>query len=128
MHKEKALWLVAAEMFLLAGAAWAQLTTGTISGTVKDTSGALLPGTRVTVLNQDTGTPRTLETDAAGHFSASSLGLGNYRVTATRDGFQTQVRSGIVLTVSQEAVVDMALTVGAVSQTVEVTAEASAVE
>jgi hypothetical protein len=128
MREQKVLLRLAAGVLWLAGAAWAQTTTGTISGTVKDSSGALLPGTRITVLNQDTGIPRTLDADAAGHFSASSLGLGNYQLTATRDGFQTQVRSGIVLTVSEEAVIDIVLTVGAVNQTVEVTAEASAVE
>src|ERR1700686_2487740 len=87
-------------------AAFGQAVTGNISGTVKDSSGAILPDTKVVVLNEDTGTSRTIQTDAAGHYSASSLNLGNYRVTSTHDGFQTQVRSGIVLTVGQEAVVD----------------------
>jgi hypothetical protein len=110
------------------GNGFGQTVTGTISGTVKDSSGAVLPGTKISLLNQDTGTARAVQADAAGHYSASTLNLGNYRVTATQDGFQTQVRSGIVLSVGQEAVVDLTLSVGAVTQTVEVTGQAAAVE
>src|SRR5258706_9523177 len=74
-----------------------QAVTGTISGTVKDSSGAALPGTKIVILNQDTGISRTVEADTAGHYSASSLSLGDNRVTATRDRFQTLVRSGVEL-------------------------------
>jgi hypothetical protein len=121
------LWL-SGLFLLLGGMTWGQVTTGTISGTVKDSSGAVLPGTKIVVLNDNTGISRTVEADTVGHYSASSLGLGNYRITATQDGFQTQVRSGVVLTVGQEAVVDMVLSVGAVNQTVEVTGQASTIE
>ena len=117
------LWLL-----LRGGVTWAQVTTGTISGTVKDTSGAVLPGAKVVVLNEGTGISRTVETDAAGRYSAPSLSLGNYRVTGSQEGFQTEVRSGIVLTVGREAVVDLSLSVGAVTQTVEVQGEAPLVE
>jgi len=106
----------------------AQVATGTISGTVKDSSGAVLPGAKVGILNQDTGIVRTMDADASGHYVASSLTLGNYRVTAAAQGFQTEVRSGIVLTVGQEAVVDMTMPVGASTQTVEVAGEAPSVE
>src|SRR6266852_1222245 len=113
---------------LAATIAFGQVVTGTISGTVKDSSGAVLPGTKIVVLNEGTGISRAVQADTAGYYSASSLGLGNYRVTATQDGFQTQVRSGIVLNVGREAVVDLVLSVGAVSQTVEVTGQAAAIE
>jgi hypothetical protein len=53
-------------VFLSAGIAWAQVTTGTVSGTVKDTTGAVLPGTQVVVLSIETGSSRTVETDATG--------------------------------------------------------------
>ena len=107
-------------VFLFAGIARAQVSTGTISGTVKDSSGAVLPGAHVVVLNEDTGISRTLDADENGHYSALSLSPGNYRVTVTRDGFQTEVRTGIVLTVGREEVVDLALTVGSVAQSVVV--------
>jgi hypothetical protein len=107
-------------VFLFCGIARAQVSTGTISGTVKDSSGAILPGAHVVVLNQDTGITRTLDADENGHYSALSLSPGNYRVTVTKDGFQTEVRTGIVLSVGREEVVDTALTVGSVAQSVVV--------
>ena len=106
----------------------AQVTTGTISGTVSDSSGAVLPGVKITILNEGTGAARNVVTDSAGRYSAPSLGLGSYRLTAGLEGFQTEVRSGIVLTVGREATVNLQLTVGAVTQTMEVTAEAPLVE
>jgi hypothetical protein len=108
--------------------AWGQVSTGTVSGTVTDSSGAALPGTKVVVENVDTAISRTLETDSSGHYSAPSLSLGNYKVTATRDGFQTEVRTGIVLTVAREEVVDLSLAVGSVSQSVVITGSAPLLE
>src|SRR5437016_8207646 len=83
-----------------------QVNTATISGTVHDESGAVLPGASVSIQNQDTGIARTVATNETGRYSAPALSLGNYQVTAQLPGFQTQVRSGIVLTVGREAVVD----------------------
>ncbi len=128
MGKRLLLCVLLGVVLLTGIALQAQVTTGTISGTVKDTSGAVLPGAKVTILNVDTGISRTLLTDSGGRYSAPSLGLGNYRMTVGQEGFQTEVRSGITLTVGREAVVDVQLAVGAVSQTVEVTGEAPLVE
>src|SRR6267142_2612291 len=108
--------------------AFAQVNTATISGTVRDASGAVLPGVSVVIQNQDTGISRTGTTNETGRYSAPALGLGNYQVTAQLQGFQSQVRSGIALTVGREVVVDFTLAVGAVNQTVEVTGEAPLVE
>ena len=104
--------------------AWVQVTTGTISGVVKDESGAVVPGVTVAARNLDTGMAREVATDAQGRYRAPNLPLGNYEVQAAISGFQTAVRSGITLRVGQEAVVDFVLEVGAVEQTIEVTAEA----
>ena len=104
--------------------ALAQVNTATISGTVHDESGAVLPGANVAIQNQETGISRTVITNETGRYSAPALGLGAYQVTVQLSGFQTQVRSGITLTVGREAVVDFRLAVGAVSQTVEVKGEA----
>src|ERR1044071_4117405 len=76
-------------------------TTGTISGTIKDTSGAVLPSASVVIVNQDTGISRTVQSDSGGHYAAPALGLGNYKVTASSQGFQTEAREGIVLTVGR---------------------------
>src|SRR5690242_14096539 len=80
-------------------AVYAQVTTATISGTVSDTSGAVHPGAKLEILNEDTGFTRTVQTDAAGRYTAPSLGLGKYQVTSSLEGFQTQVHKGIELTV-----------------------------
>src|SRR5262245_11945413 len=106
----------------------AQGTTATISGTVSDSSGAVVPGAKIVILNEETGISRELLADEAGRYIAPSLGLGNYRVTASLDGFQTQVRSGITLTIGRQAIVNFELPVGLVSETVEVTGEAPLVE
>src|SRR6266481_1235906 len=98
MQKQTMAWIAVLFVFLSGGTISAQTTTGTISGTVKDGTGAVLSGAQVVILNEDTGISRTVQSDAAGRYSASSLSLGRYRVTATKEGFQTEVRSGIVLT------------------------------
>src|SRR5262245_45585676 len=113
---------------LFAQPALAQVNTATISGTVHDASGAVLPGVSLVIQNQDTGISRTVSTSETGRYSAPALGLGNYQVTAQLQGFQSQVRSGIALTVGREAVVDFTLAVGAVAQTVEVKGEAPLIE
>jgi hypothetical protein len=115
-------------LFFASAAARAQVETGTIAGTVRDNTGALVPKAKVVILNEDTGINRTLETDGGGRYSAPGLNVGKYRVTTQFEGFQTEIRTGIVLTVAREALVDFALTIGAVSQQVEVVGEAPLVE
>jgi outer membrane receptor protein involved in Fe transport len=106
----------------------AQVTTGTISGIVQDQSGAAIAGAEVTVKNVDTGTARTLTSDAGGRYTAPDLPLGNYEVQAQHSGFQTEVRSGINITVGREAVVNLGLRVGQLSEKVTITGEAPLVE
>lgn len=115
-------------VLLFATFAAAQITTGTISGTVADSSGAVLPGARVEVLNEGTGAVRTVMTAADGHYSAPSLPVGHYRVTVGMQGFQSEVRTGIVLTIGRDAVVDLKLNIGAVAESIEVTGEAPLLE
>src|SRR2546425_6725949 len=106
----------------------AQVTTGTISGVVQDTSGAVIPGVSVTVKNLDTGIARSVTTDERGRYTAPNLTLGNYAVEGQLTGFQTEIRSGITLTVGREAVVSLTLQVGQLSDAVTITAEAPLVE
>jgi hypothetical protein len=119
---------VAVVFFALGGLSRGQGTTGTISGTVKDTTGAVVPQAKIVILNEDTGSSRTLQTDGAGRYTAPSMSLGTYEVTVSSDGFQTSIRKGIAITVGREAVVNFELGVGTVSQSVEVTGEAALVE
>ncbi|MSO19754.1 MAG: TonB-dependent receptor [Acidobacteria bacterium] len=117
-------------VLVLLGGNWAlaQVTTGTVSGTATDSSGAVLPGVKIEVMSETTGLTRTVVTNATGHYSAPQLTVGEYRVSATLEGFKTEVRSGVVLTIGREAVIDLQMSVGAVAETVEVTGEAPLVQ
>src|SRR5262245_18513539 len=116
-------------VILLGGnAVSAQVTTATIAGVAQDSSGAVIPGVSVTVKNVDTGITRTATTDEGGRYTVPDLTLGNYEVEAQLPGFQTEVRSGITLTVGRSAVINFALKVGQLSDKVTITEEAPIVE
>ncbi len=106
----------------------AQTTTGTIFGDVKDASGAVIPRAAVTLKNLDTGITREIITDEQGRYHAPNLALGNYEVQAQSAGFRTELRSGIKLTVGREAVVNLVLNPGEVTERITVTGEAPLVE
>ena len=99
-----------------------------VSGTVKDGSGAAIPGAEVTVTQTNTGVTRTAQTDASGVYSLPSLPLGPYRMEVKKEGFTTYVQSGIVLQVDTAPTIDPVLKVGAVSESVQVEAAAAMVE
>ena len=116
-------------VILLGGrAVSAQVTTATIAGVVQDASGAVIPGVSVTAKNLETGITRTATTDEGGRYTVPDLTLGNYEVDAQLPGFQTEVRSGITLTVGRSAVINFALKVGQLSDKVTITEEAPIVE
>jgi hypothetical protein len=102
--------------------------TGSITGTVKDVSGAVVPGARVTVTNVDTGASRTQETTPAGLYSVPYLQPGTYEIRATKPGFSPIVRKGVVLQVGQTLNIDLQLKLQAARQTVTVTAAAPLVD
>jgi carboxypeptidase family protein len=101
--------------------------SGSISGRVEDTSGASVPAVTVTVNDTETGASRRVTTDDAGNYRMLSLSVGHYEVRAEKPGFKTVVRRGISLAVAQEAVVDLEMQVGEVTQQVTVTAESPVV-
>ena len=103
------------------GISWAQ-TTGSIAGTVQDTSGAVIPNVMVTVTSVETGTARTVTADDRGHYQVLSLQVGQYELSAEASGFKKALRKGIDLTVGQQAVIDLSLEVGQVQQEVTVSA------
>ncbi|PYR60446.1 MAG: hypothetical protein DMF85_05000 [Acidobacteria bacterium] len=108
--------------------AQAQAANGNIEGTVRDTSGAVLPGVTVTVTNVETGTARTAVTNDAGVYRAPLLPLGTYKVTAELQGFKTYEQKGIQLSAGQTAVIDVAMAVGGLSEVVSVTADTPVAE
>jgi hypothetical protein len=107
--------------------AWSQ-ATAQISGTVRDASGAVLPGVQITATQTDTGNMRTTTTDESGSYVLPSLPLGPYKVEASLPGFRTFAQTGIVLQVAGSPVVNVKLEVGQVAQTVEVQADVATVE
>ncbi len=98
-----------------------------ISGVVTDASGSAVSAATVTAKNVETAVTRNSATDAAGRYELLELPVGEYEVTAVKDGFQTTTRNGIHLVVSQEARVDFVLQVGEVRQQITVTEEVSPV-
>jgi hypothetical protein len=106
----------------------AQTPTATISGDVSDNQGARLSSTKIIVTNTETGVVTTSATNSDGAYTVSNLAIGSYQVEAQRDGFKSSIRGPFVLTVGQEASVRFALTVGQVSETVQVSAEVSTVD
>jgi hypothetical protein len=101
----------------------AQSTYGSISGTVTDASGAAVPAASVTLSNLSTGEKRTAPSGDDGHFTFVNLYQGNYRVDIEKNGFKHFARTSVIVEVQQETRVDAALTVGQVTETVEVTSQ-----
>jgi hypothetical protein len=106
----------------------AQVTSATLSGTVSDDTGAVIPGAAVSTTNVNTGATRATETDARGVYHLPLLPVGDYDLRVELQGFQAAVRPGIRLTVGLEATINITLRVGAVTESVEVTGEAPIVE
>ena len=113
--------------FPLASIARAQVTSATIVGTITDSSGAALPGATVTARNVDTGFNRTVPSNESGAYRLEFLPIGNYTVEVMLSGFKTATRSGVVLNVNDTAKVDASLALGGVAETVNVEADAPAV-
>jgi Carboxypeptidase regulatory-like domain len=112
-------------LLMMAGRLFAQAgATGTILGTVTDSSGAIVPNAKVTVTETSTNVSFRTVTSSAGDYNAPSLNPGSYKVTVESAGFSKSVTNTITLNVDQKVRVDVALKPGAVSETLEVTAQA----
>src|SRR5258707_5603705 len=103
-------WIAVAILLVIgASISLAQLPTATILGTVKDSSGAVVPGVTLTARNTETGQTRNTVSGGDGSYRFSALPVGNYEVRAEHAGFRAEVRSGMNLAVAQEAVVNFTL-------------------
>jgi hypothetical protein len=107
---------------------WGQVVGGSVSGTVKDDSGAPIPDVLVTVKDVETGAEHKLTSDDAGRYSIPSLPVGRYEIVALKEDFKSQTKTGIALVVGQRTTVDFTLQVGDVKQTVTVEEAAAPVE
>src|SRR6267143_234055 len=107
----------------------AQVTGATLSGTLTDSSGGVLPNSQVVITNVATGVTTRVTTNSDGFFTAANLLPGEYNVTVSAKGYTTQERTGILLTVGAQQVFDLTLRVGsATTEVMVVTAEAPAVQ
>jgi len=123
----KRLLLLLTLLAITNGSLWAQ-ATAQVAGTVRDQSGAVLPGVEVTATQTDTAVMRTAITNETGSYVLSNLPIGPYRIEAALPGFRTFVQTGIVLEVNSSPVINAVLQVGQVSEQVEVQANAALVE
>ena len=98
-----------------------------VSGTASDATGALIPGVEITATNVNTGIVTTVITNETGSYSMPSLQPGSYRLSATLSGFQTATYNNVQLSQGQEVRLNFTLTVGAVTQAVEVVVDADTV-
>jgi hypothetical protein len=106
----------------------AQVSGGTFTGTVSDASGAVIPNAQVTFKNAATGVTRTTTTNAEGIYTVSNLLPAAYDITVSAQGFSTEVQSGITLTVGAVEALNFSLRIGQVTEQVQVTSEAPAVQ
>src|SRR5579862_6228752 len=122
-------FLSACILFLCAGSiAFAQAGRGSISGTITDPGGALIPGAQVVLLNPATGVTQHTVASSAGLYTFISLNPGAYRVTASQTGFASVAIDNITVSVDQVTEVNLALRVGVATETVTVTEGTELVE
>jgi hypothetical protein len=125
-----AVWIFAIVAIAVTGTgqARAQVAGANLTGTVKDSSGGIIPNAQVAVTDVATGVTRNVSAGSAGLYTAPNLLPGTYDVRVTAMGFSTELQRGITLTVGAQQVLDFTMRVGQISQTVEVNTEAPTVE
>jgi len=109
---------------LMASAAWAQVTRGTITGIATDPSGAIVPQVAIKITNKATGVVNDTTTNSTGAYVVPQLPSGTYGLTAMQKGFKQFVQTDIALNVGETVRLDIALTIGSETQSVQVTGEA----
>jgi hypothetical protein len=110
--------------FLLPVAGWGQVDQGAITGTVSDSSGAVLAGANVTLTATETGLTLQTQTNQSGNYTFSPIKIGNYSVSVSVSGFQTLTRENLHVNAQQRLEVNLRLTPGAIAETVTVTSAA----
>src|SRR5881628_2844931 len=122
-------FVVACSLLLFtAGGLYSQAPTATISGIVRDQTGAVLPGVSIQVVNRETGSVRMAMTDEAGRYRVPALEAGTYAIEGTLTGFRKVVKEGVAMTVGSQAVVDLTTEVGQLSENLAVTADVPLVQ
>src|SRR5437773_5839097 len=127
MTTKIALFLIPVVLISTASIALGQTTTATLSGVLRDNSGAVIPGAKVSVRNSSTETMRETNTNEPDRYNLTNLGPGQYEVRAERVGFST-AQSNVTLTVGGAATLDLTVQVGNISEVIEVKAEEPLIE
>ena len=112
-------------LLLTAVAAFAQSDRGTITGTVSDPAGSVIAGASIEARNVNTGAVYPTASSNTGNYTIAQLPVGNYELTATSAGFKKFVRSGLVVEVAGTLRIDAKLEIGASTESITITAEAS---
>jgi hypothetical protein len=112
---------VSAVVLSTGSACLAQVAGGTISGSVRDSSGRAIAGAQVAVKNSEMAILRSVDADNNGSYTAPNLVPGRYEINASKNGFETIVRSGVVVTVGSEQIMDFKLNPGEIRTKIEVT-------
>jgi hypothetical protein len=128
MRRALRTWFAGLVIVLLSASTAMAQATAQITGTVKDSSGGVLPGASVTATQTDTGIKREAVSDAEGVFVLPSLPIGPYRLEVALQGFRTSIQTGIVLQVNSNPNVPVVLELGALQEAVTVTANTQTVE
>src|SRR6266540_3461030 len=104
--------------FVISLTLYAQLDRGTLTGTITDPTGAVVPNVKITFVNQGTGATSTTVTNEAGQYSRPNLPIGTYQLTGEAPGFKKTLRSGITLGVTEVLRVDVQLELGSTGESV----------
>jgi hypothetical protein len=120
--------LLCVALVVLPSTLFAQSYTGRIIGTLKDSSGAIIPRATVTIINQQTDSQEVTTSDLEGRYASVPLPPGEYRVEASLQGFRGAARRNVVVQVNTTAVIDFTLEVGDLTDQVEVRADATPLE
>jgi hypothetical protein len=128
MSKRSSVSVLALGLMLTAALSWGQESRGAITGRVTDPQGALVPGAKIAVTNTATNETRRNVTNDTGYYEVNYLEPSVYTVTVEADGFKKTVRPNLTVNVGSRLEIDLTLTVGAVAETVEITAEAPLLE
>src|SRR6266542_3176499 len=115
-------------VFFAAAPLLAQQGRGTISGSVTDASGSAVPGASLMIVNTGTNVSFPTASNETGFYTVPALPVGPYTVTAEKQGFKKEVRTGFTLQVDQRAEIDFKLEVGATAESIEVKGEAALVD
>jgi hypothetical protein len=122
------LCLLAAALAFFSVRGWSQTHLATVSGTITDPSGAVVPSVSVTIVSQGTGLKRSALTDSSGEYRFAGLPTGNYSLRMEKTGFRSQVREGVQLNSAVEVTINSQLALGDISQQTTVSANATGID